>query len=125
MLGKNSVSCMVPVVDMDRAKEFYVETLGLKYLREELKMMMMLEGGNNFVFTLYKREPTTADHTIATFMVDDIIKSVSDLKSKGVTFIDYDTDFIKTTDSIATIEGKKAAWFKDTENNILGLYQAT
>jgi predicted enzyme related to lactoylglutathione lyase len=54
-------------------------------------------------------------------LVDDIERVVSDLKAGGVVFEEYDLPELKTVDSIADFEGGRAAWFKDSEGNILAL----
>jgi hypothetical protein len=75
---------------------------------------------------LYQRAATKADHTVATFMVDDIEKEVMELRGKGVKFEEYNIPSmkIKTVNGIATYgDMMKAAWFKDTEGNILSLGQ--
>jgi hypothetical protein len=72
---------------------------------------------------MYKRDSTKADHTVASFMVDDIEIEVNHLKEKGVIFEEYDLPNIKTINSIATSGSYKSAWFKDTEGNIIGLTQ--
>ena len=54
-------------------------------------------------------------------MVKDIEKEVKELKEKGVVFEEYDSEVTKTVNSIATIEGGRSSWFKDTEGNILSV----
>jgi hypothetical protein len=57
------------------------------------------------------------------FMTSDVEREVRDLKSRGVTFEEYDYPTLKTVNSIAAREGVKSAWFKDSEGNILGVVQ--
>jgi predicted enzyme related to lactoylglutathione lyase len=73
---------------------------------------------------IYQRAPTRADHTVAAFDVADIEAEMRQLRSKGVQFEEYDMPGIKTVNGVATMpDGDKAAWFKDTEGNILALEQ--
>ena len=122
MLSNSSVSVSLPMVDLNRAKEFYKEKLGLKLI-EELEGVLVFEAGNGTKLVLYQREPSKADHTVAGFEVEDIEAEVKELKEKGVVFEEYDNPPIKTVDGIATKGELKAAWFKDSEGNILGLTQ--
>lgn len=87
----------------------------------------MFEGGNGSRIELYQRTPTKADHTVATFEVGDIDSTVGSLKQKGLVFEEYDlpASGIKTVKGIATLAGVKAAWFKDTEGNILCIHQGS
>ena len=65
----------------------------------------------------------SATHTVAGFNVENIEKEVADLKSRGVVFEEYDMPGMKTVDGVASFEGAKSAWFKDSEGNILSLNQ--
>ena len=112
----------IPVVDLPRAKTFYQDKLELNLL-QEMEDGLIFEGGNDTKLYLYKRPPTKADHTIASFEVDDLESEVRTLQSKGVVFEEYNTPTIKTVNGIATHEHYKSAWFKDTEGNILAINQ--
>lgn len=127
MLSNKAVTPTIPVVDLKRARSFYENKLGLKVSREDDSMGLMLECGKGTSVYLYKRGATKADHTVASFEVDDIEAEVKELKKKGVGFEEYDMPDmgIKTVNGIAAMDGEKAAWFKDTEGNILALGQWT
>ena len=122
MLSENKIVTTIPVVDINRAKQFYKEKLELKLL-QEMDDGLFFEAGNNTQVFLYQRGQTKADHTIATFVVDDIESEVNHLKNKGVIFEEYNLPNIKTVDGIATTDYYKSAWFKDTEGNIIGITQ--
>ena len=74
---------------------------------------------------LYKRAATKADNTAAGFLVDDLEATMKELRAKGVKFEEYDFPGLKTVNGIATTDGEKGAWFKDTEGNILALAEMT
>ena len=123
MLGSSPLMTMVPVVDMGRARKFYEDKLGLT-----------LKGSNpqgNFMYScagttiaLYSREsPTKADHTILSWEVKDIGKMVSALTQRGVVFDEYDLPNFKTVDKVCVLGAEKAAWFKDSEGNILCIHE--
>jgi hypothetical protein len=65
----------------------------------------------------------TAQHTLAGWQTDHIEKEVKELQARGVVFEEYDLPGLKTVNSIATTGTNKAAWFKDSEGNILGIVQ--
>ena len=120
MLASAPVEPTMPVVDMERAKGFYGQTLGLKFV-EESEAGVSFECGNGSRLTLYPRGPTKADHTVAGFRVQDVEAEVRELRAKGVVFEEYDFPGLKTVNGIATIGNVTGAWFKDSEENILGL----
>ncbi len=122
MLSEKIVVTTIPVVNIIRAKQFYREKLELKLL-EEMDEALIFQAGNNTQLYLYKRDQTKADHTVASFMVDDIENEVNHLKKRGVVFEEYDLPNIKTVDGIASSGDYKSAWFKDTEGNIIAITQ--
>ena len=128
MISNSKISPTLPVVDLNRARKFYHETLGLKITMED-PQGVMLEGGDGTMLYLYKRGPTKADHTVVSFGVEDVDSEVRELRGKGIKFEEYDIPEmgLKTVNGIATMPGKeyetKGAWFKDTEGNILSVVQ--
>jgi catechol 2,3-dioxygenase-like lactoylglutathione lyase family enzyme len=123
MLTNAEVHPTLPAVDLQRAKKFYVDTLGLKVIREDPSPGILFGAGHGTAIYLYQRAATKADHTEASFKVDDVETEVKELMAKGVKFeeIDIPGMGIKTVNGIATMDGFKGAWFKDTEGNILAL----
>jgi catechol 2,3-dioxygenase-like lactoylglutathione lyase family enzyme len=122
MLTSTMVIPTLPVVDLARARKFYEEKLGLRFL-EERESGILFDCGGGTALLLYPRAPTKADNTAASFVVDDIEAAVNDLKQKGITFEEYDMPGLKTERGIATTREDKNAWFKDAEGNILALTQ--
>ena len=118
------VVAMLPAVDLERAKKFYEEKLGLTPIPMSVMGMAMYKGGAGTMLGLYQREPTKADHTVACFEVPDLLATIRELKNSGVAFEAYsEPDFKTDENNIVTMGAEKAAWFKDTEGNILGLSQ--
>ncbi len=122
MLTNAMVVPTLPVVDMARARNFYEEKLGLRFL-EEREAGVLYDCGEGTMLLLYQRAPTKADNTAVSFLVDDIESEVAGLKRKGIAFEEYDMPGLKTEASIATLDQDKTAWFKDTEGNILAVTQ--
>jgi len=125
MLTNAMVIPTLPAIDLKRAKKFFDEKLGLKVVMEDPSPGVMLQCGKGTMLYIYQRAQSKADHTLASFVVDDIEAEVKELKRKGVKFEEYDIPSIglKTVNSIATIGKEKSAWFKDSEGNILAVMQ--
>src|SRR5258707_4545742 len=123
MLGNSPVYANIPVTDMEKSKKFYIEVLGLKLEDEKMQGVALLNGGNSTKILLYQRPPVTADHTFASFVVDDIYASVKELKAKGIVFEQYDMgQGFKTNDEgVMEMGPTKAAWFKDPDGHVLAL----
>ena len=121
-LSTAPASAVLPAEDLERARAFYTETLGLSVIDMPGDQFMVSAGGGTRVL-VYKRARTTAEHTVLTFMLDDIHAAVSDLRTRGVVFEEYDLPGIKTVDGIADSEGMYAAWFRDSEGNIINIAQ--
>ena len=121
MLGSAPVVANIPVVDMQRARDFYTQTLGLKEQPAAEPGAVFMDAGEGTRLFLYQRgEPTKAEHTAVSFKVGDVPGTVKGLKAKGVAFESYDMGEIKTdADNITRLGDLMAAWFKDPEGNIL------
>jgi len=123
MLTNAPIHPTLPVVDLERAKRFYEQKLGLKVTRTDPSPGAVLQAGEGTKLYIYQRSATKADHTVASFTIADVETAVKELKAKGVVFeeIDIPGMGVKTIDGIATMGEKKAAWLKDTEGNILSI----
>lgn len=124
MLRSAPVTTILPVVDIRRAREFYEDKLGLiaQGLGPDGKFLYVCGGG--VTLALFQRESgTKADHTVISFEVKDIEATIKALESKGVVFSDYDLPGLKTVDHVCILGSEKAAWFNDTEGNILCTHQ--
>ena len=123
MLDSSMIVATVPVTDLDRAKRFYEETLGLKVLWEN-PASVRFGCGAGTELSIFRRAPSTADHTLAHFEVSDIEAVVRELEKREVKFIDYSEGALQTTGHIAQLGPARAAWLRDPDGNILGLRQA-
>jgi len=123
MLSNSSVTTMLPVKDMARARAFYEDRLGLQPggLRPDGKFVYAVGGSTLALFP--KPEGTKADHTAISFRVENITASIEALKRLGVVFEDYDFPGLKTVNHVCVLGAEKAAWFKDTEGNYLCLHE--
>jgi catechol 2,3-dioxygenase-like lactoylglutathione lyase family enzyme len=115
--------------DLAEAKDFYVNTLGLKPVDGEMGLMLDLPGGGQ-LFIYEKADHQPATFTVLNFVVDDIEKKVKELKDKGIKFeeIDFGSDG-GATDEKGIMRGKAAnqgpdiAWFKDPAGNFLAILE--
>ena len=109
------------VNDLQKAKQFYGDTLGLE-VSENMGLELHIAGGNN-IFVYPKPNHTPATFTILNFPVDNIEKAVEELRKKGVIFEKYE-DPIKTDENgIFRGGGPNIAWFKDPAGNILSVLE--
>jgi catechol 2,3-dioxygenase-like lactoylglutathione lyase family enzyme len=126
MLGKADATPMIAVSDLDRARTFYQEKLGLKTKDEWGGEGATLKSGDTLI-NLYRSEfAGTNKATALTFEVDDIDEEVSELKEKGVFFEHYDLPGLEARGDLYVGEkGFKTAWFKDPDGNILSLVESS
>ena len=123
MLQKSPMYSYIPAKDANRARKFYEEKLGFKP-KEEVAGGVAYEFGDHTACFLYPTPNAgTSKASQAFWQVDDVEREVAELKKRGVVFEEYDTPEMKTVNSIFTGGGAKAAWFKDSEGNILAVIE--
>jgi catechol 2,3-dioxygenase-like lactoylglutathione lyase family enzyme len=115
MLSNATVTTMLPVIDMARAREFYERRLGL------VPGGYRVAGSTLALFP--KPDGTKAEHTAISFQVPDIESAIAELKRAGITFEDYDFPDFKTVNHVCVLGSEKAAWFKDPEGNYLCIHE--
>ena len=123
MLGKTDATPMIAVKDLDRARKFYEDTLGLKTEDEMEGELLTMKSGDTLINVYRSEFAGTNKATALTFDVDDIDKEVSELKDKGVFFEHYEVPGLKQQGDLHVAEGFKTAWFKDPDGNILSLIE--
>jgi len=123
MLGKADATPMIAVKDIDRAKQFYSDKLGLKPVEEMGDEFFMLKSGGTKLNVYRSEFAGTNKATALTFDVDDIDAEVRELKDKGITFEHYDIQGLTPEGDVYRGEGMKTAWFKDPDGNILSLIE--
>jgi predicted enzyme related to lactoylglutathione lyase len=123
MLAKGIVQATIPCLDYNRARQFYEERLGLTP-SQETPGGIVYDCGGGTSFLLYPSQfAGTAQNTAMGFVVNDIEAELSELRGRGIVFEEYDFPDLKTVNGIAEFPGGRAAWFKDTEGNILSVSQ--
>jgi catechol 2,3-dioxygenase-like lactoylglutathione lyase family enzyme len=130
MLKTGRVAARLPAQDLNRARAFYADKLDLEPV-EEREGGLRYEGAAGEFALFESAGAPSGTHTQMAWEVEDIHATVADLRSRGVVFEEYDLPGLKTVDGIAEIEGnypskgtgERAAWFRDSEGNLLGIGQ--
>lgn len=112
----------IPALDVERARRFYEDKLGFKPSREIDGGVTYVCAGGTACFLYPTPNAGTSKASQAFWEVADIEQEVAQLKARGVVFEDYDMEG-KDANGIVTAGGAKAAWFKDSEGNIMALIQ--
>ena len=118
MLANSLAVTTLVVTDLDRARKFYADQLGLTLL-EETPFTCRLGAGKGSQLSIRRGQPPVSGPTVAHFEVDDVEAQVRDLTSRGVKFEEYETP--KTVNFIAEVGPARAAWFKDPDGNVLSI----
>jgi predicted enzyme related to lactoylglutathione lyase len=124
MLQNSPFYAYIPAKDVSRARKFYEEKLGFKAGQETAGGVVYEFGKGTAAFLYETPNAGTSRASQAFWQVDDIEREVAELKKRGVKFEDYDMPGMKTKDGIFIGGGAKAAWFKDSEGNILAVIQS-
>jgi catechol 2,3-dioxygenase-like lactoylglutathione lyase family enzyme len=128
MLENGRVATRIPVQDLARARSFYADKLGLEPSEERPGgLLYRCSAGEFALFESGGSSPGT--FTQMAWEVDDIEATVAELRERGVTFEEVDAPGLRTVDGIAEVSGnyaskgsgERAAWFRDSEGNLLGI----
>ena len=131
MLAAGRVATRLPAQDLERARRFYAEKLGLEPVDERPGGLLYRCAGGEFALFESTGHPS-GEHTQMGWEVDDIEATVTELRRRGVVFEEVDVPGLRTVDGIAEVAGnypskgavgERAAWFRDSEGNLLGIGQ--
>jgi catechol 2,3-dioxygenase-like lactoylglutathione lyase family enzyme len=130
MLNQGRVATRLPAQDLERARAFYSDKLGLEPVEERPGGLRYVCAGGEFALFESAGAPS-GDHTQMGWEVEDIDATVAELRARGVQFEEYDAPGFTMVDGIAEIEGnypskgthERAVWFRDSEGNLLGVGQ--
>jgi catechol 2,3-dioxygenase-like lactoylglutathione lyase family enzyme len=130
MLSQSRVATRLPAQDLERARAWYAEKLGLEPDEERPGGLLYRCANGEFGLFASTGKPS-GEHTQMGWEVDDIEATVAELRSRGVKFEEYDAPGFEMVDGIAEIEGnypskgtaERGVWFRDSEGNLLGIGQ--
>lgn len=123
MLHSYPMYAYIPARDMARARQFYEGKVGLKP-KEETNGGVVYEFAQGTACFLYPTPNAgTSQASQAFWSVDDVDALIGKLKARGLVFEDYDMPGERSPAGAVTAGGAKAAWFKDSEGNIMALIQ--
>jgi catechol-2,3-dioxygenase len=123
MLENALVETTIPAQDLGRARAYYAEKLGLTPTSEgPIGLRYRLADGTRFRL-FQSGGNASGTHTQMAVMVTNLVAAVNELRSNGVEFEEYDSPRLKTANGIADVGYAKAAWFKDSEGNLIGISQ--
>ena len=123
MLQDAPMFAYIPATDVARAREFYEGTLGFKPRSETAGGVIYECGGQTACFLYATPNAGTSQASQAFWQVDDVDQEIAELKARGVVFENYPMPGLKSASGAVIAGGAKAAWFKDTEGNILAIVQ--
>jgi predicted enzyme related to lactoylglutathione lyase len=123
MLSEYPIHAALPATDVERAKRFYGDRLGLTAESEGPDGLFYRCGGGTRFLVFPSGGTASGTHTQMTWNTTDIEAAVAELKARGVVFEEYDTLEVKTVNGVAALGQSKGAWFKDSEGNMLALGQ--
>ncbi len=124
-LALRTATTVLPVDDVDRARSFYAEKLGLPHrgMTWDGNDLFGIAGGPMLQLMPIK-DGMHSSHTALSFEVSDIERTVDEMEASGVEFRDYDLPELKTEHHICTTDADRCAWFMDTENNVLCVHES-
>ena len=123
MLQAAPIYAYIPAKDVARARRFYEQKVGLKPMQESAGGVVYGCAGGTGCFLYETPNAGTSQASQAFWQVDDVEREVAALKGRGVVFEDYDMPGEKSPSGVVTAGGAKAAWFKDSEGNIMAIIQ--
>ena len=122
MLANYNCATFIPASDLGRAQKFYADKLGFQPVEANEGLLLYQSGSTQFA--VYATQfAGLAQHTLMSWEVDDLDAVMADLRGRGVVFEEYDMPGLTTVNGIAELGPARAAWFKDSEGNILNVTQ--
>ena len=120
-MGEKNAAATIPVKDIEVAKSFYNDTLGLKADEPTEEGVLIYKSGDSKVLVYESEFAGTNQATAATWEVGDIEREVKVLRDKGVAFEHYNMPGMSLQGDLHVAANSKAAWFKDPDGNILAI----
>jgi predicted enzyme related to lactoylglutathione lyase len=123
MLTESTITTMLPVTDSERAGHFYADSLGLKQTGQGEDGTLYFAAAGGAIGLRPMPAGAQSENTALSFEVGDLPAEVKTLEDRGVRFQDFEMEGLKTVDHIAQMGKERAAWFNDSEGNVLCLHE--
>ena len=122
-LGSHPIIAFVATTQPERAKKFYTETLGLRFVSED-PFAVVFDANGTMLRVAITRQLQPAGYTVLGWNVPDISEAVRDLTARGALFERFDAMVQDEAGIWRSPSGARVAWFKDPDGNILSLTQS-
>ncbi len=123
MLAERRVHVTLPVADLERARAFYEQQLGFSPYSVQ-PTAVLYQAGEGTLFAASKGSAlSSGSHTQMAFTSHDLEADVADARARGIVFEEYDLPGFRTVDGIAPVGPNRAAWFKDSEGNLIAIIE--
>lgn len=124
MFEKMMATAVLPAADLGRAKQWWHDVLGRDPIADdEQGEAVFYEIGGTVVMVYRTQFAGTAQNTAFNLLTDDLDRDMTALRTHGVVFHDYDMPELTTVDGVAELGEERAAWFSDSEGNIIAIGQ--
>ena len=123
MLGQLETYTVLPAKDLQRARSYYAEKLGLQPVEENEGGLMYRTSAGSAFFLYETDNAGTAKNTAMCWMTTDLDAEMAELRGRGVVFEDYDFPGLATENGVADMGTERSAWFVDSEGNICCISQ--
>jgi catechol 2,3-dioxygenase-like lactoylglutathione lyase family enzyme len=122
MLGDKDAAANIAVKNLERARKFYEDTLGLTQIGSEGQEVIIFKSGNSLINVYQSQYAGTNKATAVTWVVgQDVEGFVQQLKARGIAFEHYDMPGVTRNGDVHVADDMKVAWFKDPDGNILNI----
>ena len=126
MFEKLMATAVLPASDIARAKQWWHDVLGRDPVYEDTEgEALFYDVGGTGVMVYRSDFAGTAKNTALNLMTDDLDRDMTQLRTHGVVFHDYDMPGLKTVDGVAELGEERSAWFSDSEGNIIAIGQVS
>jgi hypothetical protein len=123
VFADSPVYAVLPTNDLAASRAWWHDRVGMDPAKEDLGGLWYQCGAGSWFLITPSQFGGTAKNTAASFLVADLAKVMGELRHRGVTFEEYDLEYLKTVDGVFEYEGYRAAWFKDNAGNIVEVSQ--
>ncbi|MEO5589846.1 MAG: VOC family protein [Gemmatimonadaceae bacterium] len=121
MLNRADAIATIAVKDLTAARSFYEDKLGFEFVQGDEEMVRRYRSGGSSLLVYKSEFAGTNQATTATWAVDDVDKTATALKEKGIVFEHYDFPGVTLEGDVHVMGERRNAWFKDPDGNILSI----